>query len=268
MDLRNLVERHQFVVFSAITLVLAALVFASGIEPALAPFLLVLIPTLAALIVAATVGRGELGRLGRRISRWRIDPRLYVAALGLPIVANLLIVALAVATGAPTSAAFSGLNAGALIVPLVVLLPALFEEFGWRGFGIPALGQRPLLIAAILVGIPFTAIHLPFHLPGYLYDGLPVWPTALSTMSLSLMLGWAFSAGRGSALLAVLMHAAANGAVPLTWGLDAVSVWELRGVAYAVVAVVVVAVAWRTFMAPAQDVSPEPELVLARAPAA
>ncbi len=261
-DIRDVVDRHPFPVFAAITLGFAVLTFGSGVDPALAPFILVLLPTVAALITAAAAGGGELGRLGRRMTQWRMDSRLYVAALGLPIAANLLIVALAVASGTPTSAAFSGLNATALVVPLVVLLPALFEEFGWRGFGIPALGPRPLLVSALLVGVPFTAIHLPFHLPGYLYDGLPMWPTVLSTMSLSLMLAWAFSVGRGSALLAALMHTAANGAVPLTWGIDVVRVWELRGLAYAVIALALVGLAWRTFMAPARDVPSEPHLVL------
>jgi hypothetical protein len=267
MNIRTIVDRHRFLVFSALTLGPAAIVFASGVDPSVTPFVLVLLPTLSAVVTAGLAGGGELGRLARRITRWRVDPRLYVAALGLPIAANLLIVALAVATGTPIGAAFSGLNAGALIVPLVVLLPALFEEFGWRGFGIPALGARPLLASALIVGIPFTLIHLPLHLPGHLYDGLPVWPSVLSTLSLSLMLAWAFSAGRGSALLAGLMHAAANGAVPLTWGLDVVRVWELRGIAYALTALALIALARRTFMAPAQDVPTEPELVLARTPA-
>jgi membrane protease YdiL (CAAX protease family) len=152
-------------------------------------------------------------------------------------------------------------------IPLVVLLPALLEEFGWRGFGIPALGRMPLLWAALLAGIPFTLIHLPLHMPGHVYADLPMWPSVLSLLSYSVILGWMFSASHGSALLAGLMHASANGAVPLTWGLDAARVWEMRGIAFAIVAVALVLLARRTFMRPARDVDAEPETPLVPAPA-
>ena len=268
MEIRLLVYRYRFVMFAAITLGLAALVYASGVDPLMVPFVLVLLPTVAALMTAAVAGRGELGLLGRRITRWRVSPWLYLAAIGIPILGTLLIVVLAVATGTPMSDAFSDLSAAALIVPLVVLLPALLEEFGWRGFGIPALGRVPLLVSASIVAIPFTLIHLPLHLPGHLYDGLPMWPTILSLVAYSLVFAWMFSASAGSALLVGLMHAAANGAVSLTWGIDTVRVWEMRGVAFAIVGLVVVVLAWRTFMAPARDVPVQTDLAMAPSPAA
>ncbi len=67
-DIRDVVDSHRFLVFAALTLGLAAVVFVSGMDPAPAPFI--------------------------------------------------LIVALAVASGTPMSAAFSGLDATALVVPL------------------------------------------------------------------------------------------------------------------------------------------------------
>jgi uncharacterized protein len=267
MGARGLVYRYRFVVFVAITLGLAALVYASGMDPQMAPFALVLLPVIGALVTAAVCGNGEVGRLIRRIARWRVSPWLFIAAIGIGVIANLLIVVLAVATGTPLSDAFSDLSAAALVIPLVVLLPALFEEFGWRGFGIPALNRMPLLWSSLLVGIPFTLIHLPLHMPGHLYADLPMWPTILSTMSLAVLLGWVFAAGRGSSLLAGLMHAAANGAVPLTWGIDVVRVWELRGVAYLVIAVVVVILARRLFMAPLEEDTSEAKPLLEPTPA-
>jgi membrane protease YdiL (CAAX protease family) len=202
------------------------------------------------------------------MGRWRMSPWLYVAAIGLGVMANLFIVVLAVVTGTPASDAFSDMSAAALVIPLVVLLPALFEEFGWRGFGIPALNRMPLLAASLLVGIPFTLIHLPLHMPGHLYADLPMWPTILATMSIAVLTGWAFAAGRGSSLLAGLLHAAANGAVPLTWGIDVVRVWELRGVVYAVLAVAVVILARQLMASPLAEADPaEPDLVLTPTPA-
>jgi hypothetical protein len=121
----------------------------------------------------------------------------------------------------------------------------------------------PLIAASLLVGIPFTLIHLPLHMPGHLYADLPMWPTILATMSIAVLTGWAFAAGRGSSLLAGLLHAAANGAVPLTWGIDVVRVWELRGVVYAVMAVAVVILARRLMVSLLEEADPaEPELGL------
>lgn len=267
MQYRELAFRYRFIVFIAITLGLAALVFASGMDPLMAPFVLVLLPVVGALAAALAAGRGEPRRLMRRIARWKVSPWLYVAAIGVGVVANLLIVVLAVATGTPLSDAFSDMSAAALVIPLVVLLPALFEEFGWRGFGIPALGRQPLIVSSLIVAVPFTLIHLPLHMPGHLYADLPMWPTILSTMSMGVLTGWIFAAARGSSLLAGLMHAAANGAVPLTWGIDVVRVWEMRGVSYAAIAIVVVIVARRTMMAPLNEDTDAPEVSLAARPA-
>ena len=267
MDVRKLIHRYRFIVFTALTLGLAALVFASGMDPLMMPFVLVLLPVVGALVTAAISRAGELGRLVRRIGRWRVSPWLYVAAIGVGVVANLFIVAAALATGTPPSDAFSDMSAAALIIPLVVLLPAFFEEFGWRGFGIPALGRQPLLVSSLLVGVPFTLIHLPLHLPGHLYAELPMWPAIVSTMSMAVLTGWAFAAGRGSSLLAALVHAAANGAVPLTWGIDVVRVWELRAVVYAALAIAVVIVARHLFLSPLDEDEAEPEYVHAPTPA-
>jgi hypothetical protein len=55
--------------------------------------------------------------------------------------------------------------------------------------------------------------------------------------------------------------------VSLNWGIDPVVVWEMRGIAFAFVALVVVALAWRKFTAPAQSAPSEAELVLSLAPA-
>ena len=72
----------------------------------------------------------------------------------------------------------SAVTPNALLVPVVVFLPALFEEFAWRGFAVEVMIERGsgFARAALGVGLVFTAIHLPLYLPGQLYDYLPVWP--------------------------------------------------------------------------------------------
>ena len=113
MEIRSVVARYRFIVFTVLTLGAAALVFAAGLDPQIEPFALVLLPALAAIVTAAVVGGGELGRLARRITRWRVKPSLYLAAIGIPIIGTLLINVLAVATGTPMSSVFSGLTAAA-----------------------------------------------------------------------------------------------------------------------------------------------------------
>ena len=265
MNARQFIRDHRFSVFAAFVIVLGAATILA-VDAATAPYALVLIPTVAAFATAALAGQGDVSALVARITRWRVRPVLYLAALGIPLVATLLMVAGAVATGSPMSAAFSDLSAAALVVPLVVLLPALLEEIGWRGYGIPALGKRPLIVSAALVGVLFVGMHIPLHLPGYLYADVPVWPTILSTGGYAILVAWIFAAGRGSVLLAFLMHGAFNAFTPLTWGIDATRIWEMRGIVVAVLAVIVLFLARRMFMAPLSE-DTEAELVVREAPA-
>ena len=136
---------------------------------------------------------------------------------------------------------FGALSASALVIPLVVLVPALLEELGWRGFGVQAAlddGRSPAW-AALVVGLIFVMLHVPLYLRGQLYEGLPVWPLPLILLSSSVLLTWIY-VRTSSVLLAGLMHAAFNATVPLTWGLDPAWVWSARGIALPLIAIAVV----------------------------
>lgn len=137
---RRLVRQRAFVAFVTLAAVLEAVVLLSRPPRDIAPFLLVLVPPLAALLTSAIRG-GRDDVLSLIITRWRLLPRWYAAALGVPLAGTLATVALAVLAGA-ASRPFSGLSPAAAIVPLVALLPALPEEFGWRGFGLPGRAGR------------------------------------------------------------------------------------------------------------------------------
>lgn len=211
----------------------------------LTPFLLVLIPPLAALQISALQGGREGVRtLFARITRWRVAFRWYVAALIVPLLGTLAIVIVAILSGA-ASRPFVGLTPADALVPAVVLLPGLLEEFGWRGFGVPVAmaGGRSGLWAALAVGAVFTLAHLPLYLPGQLYDELPLWPLPLILLSYSVLLTWAFLGSGGSSLLAGLTHAALNGWVPLTSGIDAAWVAQARAIIFVAIALVIL-IAW------------------------
>jgi len=234
--------------FALLVLGLEAVTFLAGLDPDLTPFLVVLIPPVAALVVIAmSGGEGEMRSLFGRLGLWRVDARWYVAAIGIPLAEKLGVDLVGLAVGATTPSRLTdALTASALVVPLVVLVPALLEELGWRGFGVQTAvdGGHPPAWAAAVIGLMFVLAHVPFYLPGQLYDGLPLWPAPIWLLAGSVLLTWIYLR-TGSVLLAGLMHAAFNGSVPLTWGLDPAWVWQVRAGVLSVIAVVVVLVSGR-----------------------
>ncbi len=97
-----------------------------------------------------------------------------------------------------------------------------------------------------MIGLLFVLAHLPFYLPGQLYEGLPLWPAPIWLLAGSVLLTWIYL-NTGSVLLAGLMHAAFNGTVPLTWGLDPAWVWQARAGVLSVIAVIVVLMGGRNW---------------------
>jgi membrane protease YdiL (CAAX protease family) len=138
--------------------------------------------------------------------------------------------------------AFAGLDAEDAFVHLVVLLPALLEEFGWRGFGVATAMEADgsPLWAALVVGVVFTLAHLPLYLPGQIYDDVPLWPLPLVLLSNSILLTWIFVGSGESSFLAGLTHAASNGTVPLTSGADSDWVFQARAIVFSTIAIIVV----------------------------
>ena len=88
----------------------------------------------------------------------------------------------------------------------------LGEELGWRGFALPRLDQRMSgRRAALLLG----AIWSLWHLPAFLFSGLPqnalpLWTFLIGTLSLGVLIAWIVNNARGSVIIAILAHWAAN----------------------------------------------------------
>lgn len=226
-------------VFALTVLVLEALVFALRLGGDVTPFVLVVIPAAAAVVVCGiSNGREGFRTLLSRLVVWRVDARWYLVALGIPIVEKLVVDVTGILLGITTPDRLLGaLSMPALLVPAVVVVPAMLEELGWRGFGVQTAldaGRSPAW-AALVVGLVFLALHLPLYLPGQLYEGLPIWPSVLLLLSSSVLLTWIY-VHTSSALLAGLMHAAFNATVPLTWGLDPAWVWQARAITLAIFA--------------------------------
>ncbi|MEU4834055.1 CPBP family intramembrane glutamic endopeptidase [Streptosporangium sp. NPDC023615] len=101
-----------------------------------------------------------------------------------------------------------------LIEPLILLLPALGEELGWRGWLVPRLRRYGMWPAFVLSGVIWGAWHAPYTLLGYNYADLGAW-AALMTIGLSttygVLLAW-LRLRSGSVWPAAISHAAFNSA--------------------------------------------------------
>jgi membrane protease YdiL (CAAX protease family) len=95
-----------------------------------------------------------------------------------------------------------------VMLALIPLLPAFTEELGWRGYALPRLLERySPLAAGLALAVPWAGVHLALHLPGMLYDGLPVAATLLQLIGLGVILAWLYAQTR-SVPLTALLHTA------------------------------------------------------------
>ena len=227
--------------FVAGCLALAALsAMASGDLLAVVPFILALGPAVIAIGLALVEGNGALAQLRGMLLRRPTDRRWYLVLL-VPVAWALTVVGIAVVLGEPSTGLFDRLTPAALVIPLVVVLPAFAEELAWRGFAVPRLMTvMSPLAASLALAVPWTILHLVLLLPGGANAGAEVWPSVLSLFAYSVVLTWAFVGTGGSVLIPALIHTGLNGVVPIMWGVENDLSWALRAIVAAVIAAAVV----------------------------
>ena len=228
------------VAFATLGVALAAAATFGGVPPALLPFVLAFGPTAFALGLAWHEGDGAVRRLLRTaITRPNRPP--WYAVLALPLVWAGATIGVAIAFGQPTAGIFDKTFPAILFIPLLVLLPAFAEEIAWRGYAVTRLlpAMSPLA-AALVLGVPWAALHVFLQLPGQMNAGLEVWPTIVSLLGYSIVLTWLYVASGGSVLLTALVHTGLNGVAPLMGGLEPDRTWAIRALLVAAIAVVVV----------------------------
>lgn len=172
-------------------------------------------PAIAAVVVVAASGE-SLRAWVADMGGWRLPPRWYLAALGLPVLfAGVETIAYAAFVGPLDPAILPGrvgLWVGAFVVAL--LLTGGNEEPGWRGYMQPRLQRRySALSAALIVGVVWTVWHLPLHV---LLPELSMGPegvavlSRLATVPLAVLLAWLYNSTDGSVVVAMLFHAGWN----------------------------------------------------------
>lgn len=175
-------------------------------------------PTVAALIVTGLAeGRAGVRALLRRVLLWRAGVRWYLVALLANLVIWLLAYSAVLGPGLLVAAVAGWPLLLTVFLPFVafgMLIPAIGEEPGWRGFALPRLQARygPLR-ATLILGALHGLWHLP-ALPLLLSPFAPdkVLPFLLTAVGATFLYTWLFNHTRGSVLLAMLAHASGNAA--------------------------------------------------------
>ena len=226
--------------FVGLCLLVAAIsTLASGAMQAIVPFALAFVPAFIAIGLAWREGHGAVRRLFHSLTIRPQDRRWYLVLL-LPVAWALAVIAVAVAVGQPATSLFDRLTPTALIVPLVVFLPAVAEELAWRGFAVPrVMVVMSPLRAALVLGIPWALIHVVLQLPGGINESAAILPGIVALFSYSIILTWVYLGTGGSVLMAALVHMGLNGVVPLMSGLNPDLAWDLRAIVAALIAVAI-----------------------------
>jgi membrane protease YdiL (CAAX protease family) len=184
-------------------------------------------PALAALVVART--EGSYGVLRPRLTDRRFPAATWLVALAIPFGVALIARVLLVVSGQPIEGVGS-----ITAIEVVLFVLVIGEEIGWRSFLQPRLRTRlGLASAGLVTGVAWTLWHLPMYLaPG---QG----PTAFLAFAawvvpLAVVMGIVAEGTRFSALVATVLHGAANIATPIVLpGVDRPTWLMLGGLIYA-----------------------------------
>ena len=177
-------------------------------------------PAVAAVVVTAwTMGRPGLRDLLARMIRWRVPVRWWLVAVSPVMFLGLALMAMAVAGQALPSAAdfgqFSGIPAiGLVSVLLLILIGAVGEETGWRGYALPQLQRRfTPLASSLILAVLWFGWHLPqFFVIATYRDFAPVQYVGmfLGLACGAVVLTWLYNRSGGSILLVAVWHGLYN----------------------------------------------------------
>jgi hypothetical protein len=174
-------------------------------------------PLLAALVMRLFISKeGLAGSLG-----WRRAWRFYLIAIIAPMIfyAGVALTNHLLGIGRFTwtrsdMPLWSYLGVELLIGGLIVSIFVFGEEYGWRGYLLPALLPLGEGKATVIVGLIWAGWHLPLLLAGLNYPGQSVWLAiplfTVVIVALAFPLTWFYRATAGSAVLVSLLHGFIN----------------------------------------------------------
>lgn len=173
------------------------------------------------MIAAWGVTGWQFGQVGiwallKRGIQWRVKWRWFVIVWTLPALVLLMALRLhGILGGAlPNSPATGHWGLAIVNFFLVMLIGGpLGEEFGWRGYALPAFQRRfNAFWSSVILGIIWACWHLPlFFISGTGQHQLPFGLFLLNTIALSILFTWVYNNTSGSILMSILLHTAVNG---------------------------------------------------------
>ena len=174
-------------------------------------------PAIAAVIVVYVTDDEGLRAWASGIIDWRVHPKWYAAAIGIPAAIGLGSALLADLLGGPID--FEAFSPAVTTLLIGVILGTFIgggqEEIGWRGFAQPELQRRYSgLTTAIIIGFAWGAWHLPLFFDPFAPHAQ--WPLVtqvawfVGLLGFSILLSWVYNGTGGSILLAMVMHGSIN----------------------------------------------------------
>lgn len=207
----SFLRQHQLIIFFVVTLLLSAGIAAVAIVigDKNITILSVFTPSLVAIALTALVGgRSELKNLLVKQMKQHVEYRWVVISLiTFPILAILAISMHSLFGGSELTLRTTQL----LPQMIVIVLIALGEEYGWRGYALPKLEERyNALTASLILGLVWGFWHFPGYLIGVGVPlDMPFYVFMLWVLAATILITWVYNNTR-SVLMAMLMHIAAN----------------------------------------------------------
>ncbi len=175
-------------------------------------------PSIAAFIVILFIlkERNGIRKLVGKMGIWRIGIGWYLAAFS-PFAVALLIVGLYIGLGNPIPGPHIPFDwiIGLFWLSVSVMIGAIGEELGWRGFALPRLQTRfNALSSSLILGVFWGFWHLPIYLLIGLEEGQFDFPNFLGfitlTVFIAIIITWIVNNTNGSVLSATIFHASFN----------------------------------------------------------
>jgi len=173
-------------------------------------------PSLAAVAVVALASPAKGIRVWvARCLNWRVGWGWFAFAFALPPAVMLMARALDAIMGGPTPLPPELDQIPMLILNFKLVLMVggpLGEEFGWRGYALPALaGWLDWRAASLIVGAVWGAWHLPlFYLASSAQSHMNIPIFMLNILAGSVVFAWLFERTRQSVLPALVLHTSLN----------------------------------------------------------
>lgn len=164
-------------------------------------------PLIAAALVL-WITKGDLRAWAAQAGKWRVRPRWYLVALGLPVFLKTAAPLVLGLVGAPL---FIGIPDDLVMNFLVVFFIAgSLEEFGWRGFALPRLQTTyGAFGASLIIGVAWAVWHFPFYFmyPAVHMEIVRAFLFLLRVIPEAIIITWLYNSTSGSVLLCMIFHA-------------------------------------------------------------